>query len=132
MCYVSLQAALRADPQDWVCWECLGEAYLNRRSFTSALKAFAKAQLLNPSSIYSLYQTAAIKQTLGKFKEAAAEYLQIIAREDYVPALKGRGVSERAHVCVCPLSFFGVYSKVNRSLARPYLETILFSVLLQL
>uniref|UniRef100_A0A674DBP4 SKI3 subunit of superkiller complex n=1 Tax=Salmo trutta TaxID=8032 RepID=A0A674DBP4_SALTR len=86
-----LQAALRADPQDWVCWECLGEAYLNRRSFTSALKAFAKAQLLNPSSIYSLYQTAAIKQTLGKFKEAAAEYLQIIAREDYVPALKGLG-----------------------------------------
>uniref|UniRef100_A0A8C7CF91 SKI3 subunit of superkiller complex n=1 Tax=Oncorhynchus kisutch TaxID=8019 RepID=A0A8C7CF91_ONCKI len=86
-----LQAALRADPQDWVCWECLGEAYLNRRSFTSALKAFAKAQLLNPSSIYSLYQTAAIKQTLGKFKEAAAEYLQIIAQEDYVPALKGLG-----------------------------------------
>uniref|UniRef100_A0A4W5KBM0 SKI3 subunit of superkiller complex n=1 Tax=Hucho hucho TaxID=62062 RepID=A0A4W5KBM0_9TELE len=86
-----LQAALRADPQDWVCWECLGEAYLNRRSFTSALKAFAKAQLLNPSSIYSHYQTAAIKQTLGKFKEAAAEYLQIIAQEDYVPALKGLG-----------------------------------------
>ncbi|KAL0979784.1 hypothetical protein UPYG_G00189630 [Umbra pygmaea] len=86
-----LQAALRADPQDWVCWECLGEAYLNRRSFTAALKAFAKAQLLNPSSIYSLYQMAAIKQSLGKFKEAAAEYLQITAREDYVPALKGLG-----------------------------------------
>ncbi|KAJ8006135.1 hypothetical protein DPEC_G00125100 [Dallia pectoralis] len=86
-----LQAALRAVPQDWVCWECLGEAYLNRRSFTAALKAFAKAQLLNPSSIYSLYQTAAIKQILGKFKEAAAEYLQITAREDYVPALKGLG-----------------------------------------
>uniref|UniRef100_A0A3P8YLR4 Tetratricopeptide repeat domain 37 n=1 Tax=Esox lucius TaxID=8010 RepID=A0A3P8YLR4_ESOLU len=86
-----LQAALRADPQDWVCWECLGEAYLNRRSFTAALKAFAKAQLLNPSSIYSLYQMAAIKQTLGKFKEAAAEYLQVTAREDYVPALKGLG-----------------------------------------
>lgn len=86
-----LQAALRADPQDWVCWECLGEAYLNRHSFTAALKAFAKAQQLHPSSIYSLYQTAAIKQTLGKFKEAAAEYLQIVTREDYVPALKGLG-----------------------------------------
>uniref|UniRef100_A0A8D3BYI1 SKI3 subunit of superkiller complex n=1 Tax=Scophthalmus maximus TaxID=52904 RepID=A0A8D3BYI1_SCOMX len=84
-------AALRADPEDWVCWECLGEAYLNRRSFTAALRAFAKAHQLQPSSIYSLYQAAAIKQTLGKFKEAAAEYLQITAQQDYVPALKGLG-----------------------------------------
>ncbi len=85
----SLQAALRADPQDWVCWECLGEAYLNRRSFTAALKAFDKAHTLQPTSIYSLYQTAAIKQILGRFKEAAAEYRQILEQEDYVPALKG-------------------------------------------
>lgn len=86
-----LQAALRADPQDWVCWECLGEAYLNRRSFTAALKAFDKAHVLQPTSIYSLYQTAAIKQILGRFKEAAAEYKQILEKEDYVPALKGLG-----------------------------------------
>ncbi|XP_075895011.1 tetratricopeptide repeat protein 37 [Nelusetta ayraudi] len=86
-----LQAALRADPGDWVCWECLGDAYLNRRSFTAALKAFGKAQQLQPSSIYSVYQAAAIKQTLGKFKEAVAEYLQITAQQDYVPALKGLG-----------------------------------------
>uniref|UniRef100_A0A671QR44 Tetratricopeptide repeat protein 37-like n=1 Tax=Sinocyclocheilus anshuiensis TaxID=1608454 RepID=A0A671QR44_9TELE len=86
-----LQAALRADPQDWVCWECLGEAYLNRRSFTAALKAFDKAHALQPTSIYSLYQTAAIKQILGRFKEAAAEYRQISEQEDYVPALKGLG-----------------------------------------
>uniref|UniRef100_A0A3B4ZEE7 Arylsulfatase family member K n=1 Tax=Stegastes partitus TaxID=144197 RepID=A0A3B4ZEE7_9TELE len=86
-----LQAALRADPEDWVCWECLGEAYLNRRSFTAALKAFGKAHQLQPCSIYSVYQTAAIKQTLGKFKEAVAEYLQITAQQDYVPALKGLG-----------------------------------------
>uniref|UniRef100_A0A8C3ATB7 SKI3 subunit of superkiller complex n=1 Tax=Cyclopterus lumpus TaxID=8103 RepID=A0A8C3ATB7_CYCLU len=86
-----LQAALRADPEDWVCWECLGEAYLNRRSFTAALKAFGKAHQLQPSSIYSVYQAAAIKQTLGKFREAVAEYLQITAQQDYVPALKGLG-----------------------------------------
>ncbi|XP_011614358.2 tetratricopeptide repeat protein 37 isoform X1 [Takifugu rubripes] len=86
-----LQAALRADPEDWVCWECLGEAYLNRRSFTAALKAFGKAHQLHPGSIYSVYQAAAIKQTLGKFKEAVAEYLQITAQQDYVPALKGLG-----------------------------------------
>uniref|UniRef100_A0A3B3BLI5 SKI3 subunit of superkiller complex n=2 Tax=Oryzias melastigma TaxID=30732 RepID=A0A3B3BLI5_ORYME len=86
-----LQAALRADPEDWVCWECLGEAYLKRRSFTAALKAFSRAHQLQPSSIYSVYQAAAIKQTLGKFKEAAAEYLQITTKQDYVPALKGLG-----------------------------------------
>ncbi|XP_017272832.1 tetratricopeptide repeat protein 37 isoform X2 [Kryptolebias marmoratus] len=86
-----LQAALRADPEDWVCWECLGEAYLNRQSFTAALKAFGKAHQLQPSSIYSVYQAAAIKQTLGKFKEAVAEYLQITTKQDYVPALKGLG-----------------------------------------
>ncbi|XP_036383792.1 tetratricopeptide repeat protein 37 [Megalops cyprinoides] len=86
-----LRAALRADPQDWVCWECLGEAYLNSRSFTAALKTFNRAHELHPDSIYSLYQMAAIKQTLGKFKEAVGEYMQIISREDYVPALKGLG-----------------------------------------
>ncbi|RVE68406.1 hypothetical protein OJAV_G00090930 [Oryzias javanicus] len=86
-----LQAALRADPEDWVCWECLGEAYLKRRSFTAALKAFSRAHQLQPSSIYSVYQAAAIKQTLGKFKEAAAEYLLITTKQDYVPALKGLG-----------------------------------------
>uniref|UniRef100_A0A3P9KFX9 Tetratricopeptide repeat domain 37 n=1 Tax=Oryzias latipes TaxID=8090 RepID=A0A3P9KFX9_ORYLA len=85
---VALQAALRADPEDWVCWECLGEAYLKRRSFTAALKAFSRAHQLQPSSIYSVYQAAAIKQTLGKFKEAAAEYLLITTKQDYVPALK--------------------------------------------
>ncbi|XP_056601418.1 SKI3 subunit of superkiller complex protein isoform X1 [Triplophysa dalaica] len=86
-----LQAALRADPQDWVCWECLGEAYLHRRSFTAALRAFAKAHVLQPTSIYSLYQTAAIKQILGQFKEASVEYKQILEQDDYVPALKGLG-----------------------------------------
>ncbi|XP_048838840.1 tetratricopeptide repeat protein 37 [Brienomyrus brachyistius] len=86
-----LQAALKADPQDYICWECLGEAYLNRRMFTAALKTFARAHKLNPESIYNLYQMAAIKQTLGKFKEAVKEYMQIIEREDYVPALKGLG-----------------------------------------
>uniref|UniRef100_A0A673CSX6 Tetratricopeptide repeat domain 37 n=1 Tax=Sphaeramia orbicularis TaxID=375764 RepID=A0A673CSX6_9TELE len=86
-----VRAALRADPEDWVCWECLGDAYLNRRSFTAALKAFSKAHQLQPSSIYSVYQAAAIKQTLGKFKEAAAEYIQITVQQDYVPALKGLG-----------------------------------------
>lgn len=91
-----LQGALRADPEDWVCWECLGEAYLNRRSFTAALKAFGKAHQLHPSSIYSVYQAAAIKQTLGQFPEAIAEYHQITAQRDYIPALKGLGECQLA------------------------------------
>lgn len=57
----------------------------------AALKAFDKAYQFNPDSIYSLYQMAAIKQILGKFKEAVGEYMQIVSREDYVPALKGEG-----------------------------------------
>lgn len=87
-----LQAALRADPKDSICWECLGEAYLNRRGFTAALKAFTKANELNPESIYSIFQIAAIKQILGKYKEAVTEYMQTVQkRDDYVPALKGLG-----------------------------------------
>ncbi|XP_029428963.1 tetratricopeptide repeat protein 37 [Rhinatrema bivittatum] len=86
------QAALRADPKDANCWECLGEAYLSRGGYTTALKSFTKASELNPESIYGIYKIAAIKQILGKYKEAVAEYQQIIKKsEHYVPALKGLG-----------------------------------------
>ncbi|KAM9732353.1 superkiller complex protein 3 isoform 1-T4 [Dama dama] len=87
-----LQAALRADPKDFNCWESLGEAYLSRGGYTTALKSFIKASELNPESIYSVFKVAAIQQTLGKYKEAVAQYQLIInKKEDYVPALKGLG-----------------------------------------
>nr|XP_014340513.1 PREDICTED: tetratricopeptide repeat protein 37 isoform X1 [Latimeria chalumnae]XP_014340514.1 PREDICTED: tetratricopeptide repeat protein 37 isoform X1 [Latimeria chalumnae]XP_014340515.1 PREDICTED: tetratricopeptide repeat protein 37 isoform X1 [Latimeria chalumnae] len=87
-----LQAAIRADPQDPNCWESLGEAYLSRGGYTTALKSFTKASELNPQSIYSMYKIAAIKQMLGKYKEAVADYQLIVQMsEDYVPALKGLG-----------------------------------------
>ncbi|XP_068941225.1 superkiller complex protein 3 isoform X1 [Petaurus breviceps papuanus] len=87
-----LQAALRADPKDFNCWESLGEAYLSRGGYTTALKSFTKASELNPESIYSVFKVAAIQQILGKYKEAVAQYQQIIKKkEDYVPALKGLG-----------------------------------------
>ncbi|XP_043769566.1 tetratricopeptide repeat protein 37 isoform X2 [Cervus elaphus] len=87
-----LQAALRADPKDFNCWESLGEAYLSRGGYTTALKSFTKASELNPESIYSVFKVAAIQQTLGKYKEAVAQYQLIInKKEDYVPALKGLG-----------------------------------------
>ncbi|XP_060057166.1 superkiller complex protein 3 [Erinaceus europaeus] len=87
-----LQAALRADPKDFNCWESLGEAYLSRGGYTTALKSFTKASELNPESIYSVFKVAAIQQILGKYKEAVTQYQLIIKKkEDYVPALKGLG-----------------------------------------
>lgn len=87
---LSLQAALRADPKDFNCWESLGEAYLSRGGYTTALKSFTKASELNPESMHSVFKVAAIQQTLGKYKEAVAQYQLIInKKEDYVPALKG-------------------------------------------
>uniref|UniRef100_A0A8C5SKG4 SKI3 subunit of superkiller complex n=1 Tax=Laticauda laticaudata TaxID=8630 RepID=A0A8C5SKG4_LATLA len=87
-----LQAALRADPKDPNCWEALGEAYLSRGGYTTALKSFRKARELNPKSIYSIYKAAAIEQILGKYKDAIAEYQHILKKsKDYVPALKGLG-----------------------------------------
>ncbi|ETE71806.1 Tetratricopeptide repeat protein 37, partial [Ophiophagus hannah] len=86
-----LQAALRADPKDPNCWEALGEAYLSRGGYTTALKSFRKARELNPKSIYSIYKAAAIEQILGKYKDAIAEYQHILEKsKDYVPALKGQ------------------------------------------
>uniref|UniRef100_A0A452HAI7 Uncharacterized protein n=1 Tax=Gopherus agassizii TaxID=38772 RepID=A0A452HAI7_9SAUR len=89
---VFLQAALRADPKDSNCWESLGEAYLSRGGYTTALKSFKKASELNPESIYSIYKAASIEQILGKYKDAIAEYQQILKKsKEYVPALKGLG-----------------------------------------
>ncbi|KAF1477345.1 Tetratricopeptide repeat protein 37, partial [Pygoscelis antarcticus] len=85
-----LQAALRADPKDANCWESLGEAYLSRGSYSTALKSFRKASELNPGLVYSIYRAAAVEQILGKYENAIATYEQILKKtEDYVPALKG-------------------------------------------
>ncbi|XP_074934517.1 superkiller complex protein 3 [Phalacrocorax aristotelis] len=87
-----LQAALRADPKDSNCWESLGEAYLSRGSYSTALKSFRKASELNPELVYSIYMAAAVEQILGKYENAIATYQQILKKtEDYVPALKGLG-----------------------------------------
>ncbi|KFP87318.1 Tetratricopeptide repeat protein 37, partial [Apaloderma vittatum] len=87
-----LQAALRADPKDSNCWESLGEAYLERGSYSTALKSFRKASELNPELVYSIFKAAAVEQILGKYENAIATYQQILKKtEDYVPALKGLG-----------------------------------------
>ncbi|CAO2593153.1 Tetratricopeptide repeat protein 37 [Lemmus lemmus] len=89
---LSLQAALRADPKDYNCWESLGEAYLSRGGYMTALKSFTRASELNPDSTYSVFKVAAIQQILGRYAEAIVQYQLIIKKkEDYVPALKGLG-----------------------------------------
>jgi len=58
----------------------------------AAMKAFTKATELDPSSVYCLYQLAAIKQLLCVHDEAIKEYKLILEMQhDYVPALKGLG-----------------------------------------
>ncbi|XP_005505066.2 superkiller complex protein 3 isoform X1 [Columba livia] len=87
-----LQAAIRADPKDSNCWESLGEAYLSRGSYTTALKSFRKASELNPGLVYSIYRAATVEQILGKYENAIATYKEVLKKaEDYVPALKGLG-----------------------------------------
>ncbi|XP_013777093.1 tetratricopeptide repeat protein 37-like [Limulus polyphemus] len=87
---LSLQNALKADSSDIHCWECLGDAYLQRGSFNAALKAFTKASELQPNQLYPQYQKANIKQLLGSYKEAIEEYQCILKLEPgYVPVLKG-------------------------------------------
>lgn len=89
-----MQAAIRADPKDSNCWESLGEAYLSRGSYTTALKSFRKASELNPGLVYSIYRAATVEQILGKYENAIATYKEVLKKaEDYVPALKGN-VSE--------------------------------------
>ncbi|KAK3606262.1 hypothetical protein CHS0354_037938 [Potamilus streckersoni] len=88
----SFQSALRADPNDNHVWECLAEAYLYRGSYTAALKAFTKSTQLDPDSMYSYFQIASIKQTLGLYTDAINEYKLLLDRSpNYVPALKGLG-----------------------------------------
>uniref|UniRef100_A0A1X7T7U3 Uncharacterized protein n=1 Tax=Amphimedon queenslandica TaxID=400682 RepID=A0A1X7T7U3_AMPQE len=58
------------------------------------MKAFEKATELNPQSIFSQYQVAAMQQLIGLLSEAVASYTRVLElQDDYVPALKGRAES---------------------------------------
>eukprot|EP00794_Sanderia_malayensis_P009656 gene9656-10644_t len=84
------QSALRADPKDRDCWECLGDAYVARGSYTAALKAFSRASEIDPSSVYCKYKIGSIKQALCVYTEAIQEFTTLLReKSDYTPALKG-------------------------------------------
>lgn len=77
-----------------ICWECLGEGYLQRGSYTAAWKAFDKARQLDPKSVYCRYQIARVKQVQGLHADAVQEFQNLLTFfPDYVPALKGMTVS---------------------------------------
>lgn len=60
----SLRTAVRVNPGDIRCWECLGDAYYARGAYTSALKCYQKCLEMNPSSVYAALQIAYIKQVM--------------------------------------------------------------------
>lgn len=43
------------------CWECLGDAYRTRGSYTTAMKAYSKALDYDPAAIYCQYQYVLIQ-----------------------------------------------------------------------
>ncbi|KAJ8029553.1 Tetratricopeptide repeat protein 37 [Holothuria leucospilota] len=88
----SFQCALRADPKDKQCWECLGDAFIKRGSYSAAERVFTRALELGGPTTYCQYQIASIKQMLGLYAEAVTEYQKVLTEtQNYVPALKGQG-----------------------------------------
>jgi len=43
------------------CWECLGDAYNTRGSYTTAMKAYSKALEYDPAAVYCQYQYVAVR-----------------------------------------------------------------------
>ncbi|KAJ8681556.1 hypothetical protein QAD02_017348 [Eretmocerus hayati] len=85
-----LRNAVKTDPTDSNCWECLADAYLARGAHLSALKSYERALQLNPESIYSMTQLAHIKLLVGQLASARADFSSILLKsEDNVVALKG-------------------------------------------
>ncbi|KAK0440394.1 TPR-like protein [Desarmillaria tabescens] len=72
------QVALRAEPEDQVCWLRLGEAYSKSGRHAAALKALARAQELNPEDWMTLYFIGDVRRQTGQFQEAIDIFTQIL------------------------------------------------------
>ncbi|RWS14054.1 tetratricopeptide repeat protein 37-like isoform X2 [Dinothrombium tinctorium] len=91
------QNCIRLDENDFNCWQCLGEAYLSRGTFTNALKSFLKSKELCPdeSNIYITLKIADIKRVLSTYSEAIVDYNEVLRKNpNYVPALIGMAESK--------------------------------------
>lgn len=74
-----LQAALRINPDDSLCWEVLADAYLDEGKFMASLKAYRRSMDLSKesSSIYAMFKIACIHQKLGQLDEAVVQLLAV-------------------------------------------------------
>ncbi|CAG8737735.1 18923_t:CDS:2, partial [Racocetra persica] len=91
------QTALRTDTKDIRCWEGLAEAYRHEGRYMASMKAFLHTTELDPSSVYTHYQIATIKQKLGMYTEAIDQYnltlekAELKGEKDHMPSLEGLG-----------------------------------------
>ena len=91
----ALQNALRSEPENIVCWEALGDAYMARGSYVAARKAFEKVLSMSSESLYSRLMIADIRQKLGYHQDAIADYSELLENNpDYLPALRGLGETQ--------------------------------------
>ncbi|KAL7288696.1 hypothetical protein TKK_0017421 [Trichogramma kaykai] len=82
--------AVKTDPSDSNCWECLADAYLARGAHLSALRSYERVLHLNPESFYSKVQLANIELLIGDLKSAKTKFREIISLNKTNPsALKG-------------------------------------------
>ncbi|XP_011495670.1 PREDICTED: tetratricopeptide repeat protein 37 [Ceratosolen solmsi marchali] len=85
-----LRNAVKIDPTDSNCWECLADAYLARGAYLSALKSYERASELNLDSVYSMIQLSNIKLLIGQYDLAKSAFLNILEHHEHnVAALKG-------------------------------------------
>lgn len=97
---IAFRSALRNDENDINSWEGLGDAYVQRGSFNSAMNIYDKIANIDPTNYYSKLQVANIKSLLKLYKEAIGCYeLLLIECPKYLPALKGLSEAHlgRAH-----------------------------------
>ena len=86
---ICLQTVLRTDKNNPKVLESLADAYFQRGSYTSALKAYEKVLELRKDGLYPRLQIASIKLKLGYFLESKTALKEILDQDPtYVPALK--------------------------------------------
>ncbi len=70
--------ALRAEPEDQVCWLRLGEAYGRSGRHAAALKALARAQELNSDDWMTLYFIGDVHRQTSQFQAAIDIFTEIL------------------------------------------------------
>jgi superkiller protein 3 len=75
----SFQAAIRCQPTDVHAWVGLGEAYANSGRHSAAIKAFAKAEALDPGNWYARYILGNVQKDVSEYDEACATFRDIIS-----------------------------------------------------